>query len=168
MHISGSPDGEQYAVCDCVFVGKRVSRVWNRPALSYSESLDLFTRRMRRCHVTRFQVCFSCDSVHLASRLVQDMAQVFGISSLTCDADFPKDMEVLRQLLVQVSDYNGNRVRLSTDMADMCNAGECVRVCVYLSVSLSFCVSVFVSSCVCSYVCASMCMCMRMCLCVYV
>ena len=59
---------------------------------------------MQRPHATRSQVCFSCDSVHLASRLVQDMAQVFGISALTCDADFPKDMEVLRQLRGPVPD----------------------------------------------------------------
>ena len=67
------------------------------------------------------QVCFSCDSVHTASRLVQDMTQIFGITALSCEADFPKDLEVLRQLLVQVADYNANRVALSTDMADMCN-----------------------------------------------
>ena len=125
---------------------------------------------MHRRHVTRSQVCFSCDSVHLASRLVQDMAQVFGIAALTCDADFPKDMEVLRQLLVQVSDYNGNRVRLSTDMADMCNAGECVGVCVYLFVSLFFCVSVFVSLYVFTYLCVFMCvrLCVYVCVCVCV
>ena len=64
---------------------------------------------------------FSCDSVHTASRLVQDMAQVFGITALSCESDFPKDLEALRQLLVQVADYNSNRVTLSTDMADMCN-----------------------------------------------
>ncbi len=84
--------------------------------------------------------------MHLASRLVQDMAQVFGITALTCDADFPKDMEVLRQLLVQVSDYNGNRVRLSTDMADMCNAGECVSACVCFSVCMSVFVCMYVSA----------------------
>jgi Bardet-Biedl syndrome 2 protein len=67
------------------------------------------------------QVCFSCDSVQLASRLVQDMAQCFGITALSCEADFPKDAENLRQLLAQVADYNSNRVKLSTDMADMCN-----------------------------------------------
>lgn len=70
---------------------------------------------------TCLQVCFCCDSVQLAARLVQDMAQVFGISALTCEADFPKDLETLRQLLAQVADYNANRVKLSTDMADMCN-----------------------------------------------
>lgn len=59
--------------------------------------------------------------MQLAARLVQDMAQVFGVSALTCEADFPKDLETLRQLLAQVADYNANRVRLSTDMADMCN-----------------------------------------------
>jgi Bardet-Biedl syndrome 2 protein len=67
------------------------------------------------------QVCFSCDSVQLASRLVQDMAQYFGITVLSSEADFPKDLENLRQLLTQVADYNANRVKLSTDMADMCN-----------------------------------------------
>jgi hypothetical protein len=59
--------------------------------------------------------------VHTASRLVQDMAQAFGITALSSEADFPKDLEALRQLLVQVADYNANRVTLSTDMADMCN-----------------------------------------------
>jgi hypothetical protein len=59
--------------------------------------------------------------VQLASRLVQDLAQCFGINSLSCEADFPKDLEILRQLLIQVADYNSNRVKLSTDMADMCN-----------------------------------------------
>jgi len=59
--------------------------------------------------------------VQLASRLVQDMAQYFGITALSSEADFPKDLEILRQLLTQVADYNANRVKLSTDMADMCN-----------------------------------------------
>ena len=68
-----------------------------------------------------WQVCFCCDSVQLASRLVQDMAQCFGITALSCEADFPKDLEHLRQLLTQVADFNANRVKLSTDMADMCN-----------------------------------------------
>lgn len=77
-------------------------------------------RSLRLCPTTT-QVSFSCDSVHTASRLVQDMAQVFGITALSCEADFPKDLEALRQLLVQVADYNSNRVTLSTDMADMCN-----------------------------------------------
>ena len=77
-------------------------------------------RSSRLCPTTT-QVSFSCDSVHTASRLVQDMAQVFGITALSCEADFSKDLEALRQLLVQVADYNSNRVTLSTDMADMCN-----------------------------------------------
>jgi hypothetical protein len=57
--------------------------------------------------------------VLLASRLVQDMAQVFGISALASEADFPADLESLRQLLLQVAEYNANRIKLSTDMADM-------------------------------------------------
>ena len=95
--------------------------------ISGSSSGDQFSVRFRgKCHPVLpmscpMQVSFSCESVHTASRLVQDLAQAFGITALSCEADFPKDLEALRQLLVQVADYNANRVTLSTDMADMCN-----------------------------------------------
>jgi hypothetical protein len=81
------------------------------------------------------KVRIQCDSMELASDLVQDIARHFAITELDSEADFPVELlqfeEVqidfiflcsfthqYMQVLKVVADCNDARIRLAADMAD--------------------------------------------------
>eukprot|EP00606_Chrysophyceae_sp_TOSAG23-5_P001562 GSChrysophyteH2.ASY1.ANO1.604.1 assembled CDS len=63
-------------------------------------------------------VSVHCDSMEIASEVVQDIVRHFQITELQCNASFPGEMEYFQVVLQRVADYNASRVRLSADMAD--------------------------------------------------
>ena len=59
-----------------------------------------------------------CDSMTIAHEIVQDIVRHFDLKELTCNANFPLEMDHFQNVLNKVEGYNNARVRLSADMAD--------------------------------------------------
>ncbi|CAM9237290.1 unnamed protein product [Ectocarpus sp. 6 AP-2014] len=66
----------------------------------------------------RVEVRIRCDSMELAGEVVQDLGRFLEVTELESTAHFPDEMEVLRDVMEGVVDYNSLRQQLTADMAD--------------------------------------------------
>lgn len=58
------------------------------------------------------------DTIELASELVQDLVSYFGLSELETRADYPHEIDKLKNLMEKVDEYNSVRTQLSINMAE--------------------------------------------------
>ena len=63
-------------------------------------------------------VLVQCDDMDTCGEVIQDMTKALGLGDVECTADFPYDMERLRETLTRVDEHNALRSRLVTDVAD--------------------------------------------------
>jgi Bardet-Biedl syndrome 2 protein len=64
------------------------------------------------------RVTIRCESMALASDLVQDLGRHFKLSELETAASFPSDMARFKDVLQTVADCNAARTHLTADMAE--------------------------------------------------
>ncbi|BFZ04172.1 hypothetical protein BsWGS_07211 [Bradybaena similaris] len=67
------------------------------------------------------QVAIHTDDMELAGDIIQSLAQFLNIDDLLTVADFPEELEKLRQILVKVDDLHRVRTKLTAEMADHSN-----------------------------------------------
>jgi Bardet-Biedl syndrome 2 protein len=63
-------------------------------------------------------VSIHCDSMELASEVVQEIAKHFQLSELEAEADFPEELGYLQTVIDKVADANASRTKLGADMAE--------------------------------------------------
>ena len=63
----------------------------------------------------------SCSDMEIAAEIVQDLCKYLQVTEMQAKANFPEEMEVFRDVLSKVSDYNAARIRLTAEMADSSN-----------------------------------------------
>ena len=56
--------------------------------------------------------------MQLAGDVMQDLCSYLAVTELASTADFPAEMEALRELLQRVDQYNANRLKFTAEMAD--------------------------------------------------
>mmetsp|Transcript_51970 Transcript_51970/g.86425 ORF Transcript_51970/g.86425 Transcript_51970/m.86425 type:complete len:704 (+) Transcript_51970:55-2166(+) len=61
------------------------------------------------------------DDMEVAGEVIQDMCGFLTVAELECTAEFPHEMESLRNVLLKVDEYNAVRLRLTADAADTAN-----------------------------------------------
>jgi Bardet-Biedl syndrome 2 protein len=59
------------------------------------------------------------SDMELAGDLVQDLCRYLNLDELESTATFPEDMEQLKGVLMRVTDYNAQRMKMTADMADV-------------------------------------------------
>ncbi|KAK3104019.1 hypothetical protein FSP39_023716 [Pinctada imbricata] len=67
------------------------------------------------------QVVVKTDDMDLAGDVIQSLCQFLNIDDLQVTADFPEEMEKLRQILVKVDEFHAVRQKLTAEMADHSN-----------------------------------------------
>ncbi|XP_052064404.1 Bardet-Biedl syndrome 2 protein homolog [Mytilus californianus] len=70
---------------------------------------------------TNGQVVIKTDDMDMAGDVLQAMASFLNIDDLQSTADFPEEMEKLRELLVKVDEFHVVRQKLTAEMADHSN-----------------------------------------------
>eukprot|EP01034_Spumella_vulgaris_P021413 gene21413-27443_t len=81
-------------------------------------SLSISVAKVTEAGQTHCKVRIQCDSMELASDLVQDIARHFAIAELDSEAEFPAEFAQFEEVLKVVADCNDARIRLAADMAD--------------------------------------------------
>lgn len=61
------------------------------------------------------------DDMALVGEIVQDLCHFLNMKELESVADFPKEMKVFEEVLLQVDEYNSIRLKLTAEMADNSN-----------------------------------------------
>lgn len=56
--------------------------------------------------------------MEVAGDIIQDLCSFMNIQELESYADFPKEMEELKDVIKKVNDYNEVRLHLAADMAE--------------------------------------------------
>jgi len=67
------------------------------------------------------QVTIKTDDMDLAGDLINALATFLNIEELPVTADFPAEIETLREVLVRVDDFHAVRQKLTAEMADHSN-----------------------------------------------
>ncbi|XP_064601546.1 Bardet-Biedl syndrome 2 protein homolog [Liolophura sinensis] len=67
------------------------------------------------------QVTIRTDDMDLAGDIIQALAVFLNVEDLQVTADFPKEMEALRQILIRVDEFHSVRQKLTAEMADHSN-----------------------------------------------
>ncbi|ELU16233.1 hypothetical protein CAPTEDRAFT_171644 [Capitella teleta] len=67
------------------------------------------------------QMTIRTDDMDLAGDVIQALATFLNIEDLQSIAEFPEDMETLRQVLVKVDEFHSVRQKLTAEMADHSN-----------------------------------------------
>ncbi|KAL5007643.1 hypothetical protein ScPMuIL_016449 [Solemya velum] len=67
------------------------------------------------------QVMIRTDDMDLAAEIIQSLSNFLNMEDLQVIADFPEDMEKLRQILVKVDEFHSVRQKLTAEMADHSN-----------------------------------------------
>lgn len=88
---------------------------WNA-AEGLPEAFPVILQATKEGNVISMQIV--CDSMDLASDIVQDLAKYFKISELDSIVNYPKEMSKFEEVLKRVSDYNSLRLRMTADMAE--------------------------------------------------
>lgn len=70
---------------------------------------------------TNGQVTIKTDDMDLAGDIINALATFLNIEELTVTADFPHEIETLREVLVRVDDFHAVRQKLTAEMADHSN-----------------------------------------------
>ena len=65
------------------------------------------------------QVQIRCDSMKLAAEIVQDICKFMNVTELSSVANFPREMDSFKQVLLKVGDYNALRIKFTAEMADV-------------------------------------------------
>lgn len=63
-------------------------------------------------------VSIHCDSMELASEVIQEIARYFKIDDMEAEADFPGEVQYFRTVLEKVSAAKSSRTKLGADMAE--------------------------------------------------
>lgn len=71
--------------------------------------------------ITPNEIVFQTDDMQLAAELVQDLCAYLEWRDLESLADFPRQMEEFKELLVRVDECNAIRLKLTGEMADDSN-----------------------------------------------
>ena len=64
------------------------------------------------------KIMIKTDSMEVAGDMLQDLCAFMSIQELESVAEFPTEMEELRQIIKKVNDYNEVRMHLTADMAE--------------------------------------------------
>lgn len=67
------------------------------------------------------QIILKTDDMDLAGDVIQALATFLNVDDLQSTADFPHEMEKLREILVKVDEYHAVRQKLTAEMADHSN-----------------------------------------------
>jgi len=126
----------------CVFeVAERINRIvmWvqqsfhvqqqNLKGVSGSEGLHLNFVSLRDGRPLGFsftpenggKMVIACQDMELAAEVVQDLCAYLQVSELESIAEFPEEMNLFRDVLMRVDDYNATRLKLTAEMADSSN-----------------------------------------------
>ncbi|DBA02908.1 TPA: hypothetical protein N0F65_005935 [Lagenidium giganteum] len=89
-------------------------------------NLDLYFRSYRDgsslvISLSPNEMVFKTDDMSVAAEMVQDMCTFLEWRELESYADFPRQMDDFKNLLVRVDEYNGIRLKLTGEMADDSN-----------------------------------------------
>uniref|UniRef100_A0A7S3GBK3 Bardet-Biedl syndrome 2 protein homolog n=1 Tax=Palpitomonas bilix TaxID=652834 RepID=A0A7S3GBK3_9EUKA len=61
------------------------------------------------------------DEMEVCGEIIQDLSGIFGFTHLESVADFPKEMEEFKNVLMRVDEFNTTRLKLTAEMADSSN-----------------------------------------------
>jgi Bardet-Biedl syndrome 2 protein len=64
------------------------------------------------------------EDIELAGDVLQDLCAALQITELESVAEFPREMEAFRAVLLRVDEYNATRLKLTAEMADQSNAAK--------------------------------------------
>ncbi|CAM9136269.1 unnamed protein product [Ectocarpus sp. 12 AP-2014] len=98
-----------------VFLREIMEAFWLPPEAEGERTRALWVQARLKARV---EVRIRCDSMGLAGEVVQDLGRFLEVTELESTAHFPGEMEVLRDVMEGVVDYNSLRQQLTADMAD--------------------------------------------------
>ncbi|CAM9164147.1 unnamed protein product [Ectocarpus sp. 4 AP-2014] len=98
-----------------VFLREIMEAFWLPPEAEGESTRTLWVQARLKARV---EVRIRCDSMELAGEVVQDLGRFLEVTELESTAHFPGEMEVLRDVMEGVVDYNSLRQQLTADMAD--------------------------------------------------
>ena len=73
-------------------------------------------------HVISFESTLNIftETIELSGEIIQDLATFFGIIELNSRANYPKDLQRIKELLEKIEDFNSVRTQLTVNMAENC------------------------------------------------
>jgi hypothetical protein len=124
LHLAAGRQGGERAAAEPVHPGQEEGGLPDtgqqpRHACSWCNSHTPTTTTVPRYSAVLCFVQIRVSDMELAGDLVQDLCRYLNLDELESTATFPEDMEQLKGVLMRVTDYNAQRMKMTADMADV-------------------------------------------------
>ena len=111
-------DMVQVCVCSCVCVPVRLCVCASVCLCVFAHSCVCVCVCVCACVCVCGAACCGRRSRRWQLSTVQDLCQDIGVHELETNADFPAEIDALREVLLKVDEFNAVRLRLTAEMAD--------------------------------------------------
>jgi Bardet-Biedl syndrome 2 protein len=80
----------------------------------------MFIGENENLHINTFEnkLSISTDTIELSGEIIQDLSNHFGIQELNSIANFPSEIQRIKDLLEKIDDFNNVRTQLTANMAE--------------------------------------------------
>merc|ERR1712176_682334 len=134
---TAAPEGKDHPLSSVTFkISERVERIiqWVTKAfavsikaagenlhLSFISVRDQWPLEILRSREHGGQMIIRGDDMTLVGEIIQDLCHFLNLKELESVADFPAEMKMFEEVLLQVDEYNSIRLKLTAEMADNSN-----------------------------------------------